>query len=72
MDYTNNLAENGSPASIAAMKGQVYRDLFREPTESFKEANRMIIEALKTSDFIEGVTSFVEKRKPGFSRSGKG
>jgi enoyl-CoA hydratase/carnithine racemase len=69
--YINNLAENCSPASIAGMKGQLYRDLFRDPTESFKEAHRMTKATLKTSDFREGVQSFMEKRKPEFSGIGK-
>lgn len=69
--YINDLAENCSPASIAGMKGQLYRDLFRDPTESFREAHRMTKATLKTSDFIEGVQSFVEKRKSNFSGIGK-
>lgn len=69
--YINNLAENCSPASIAGMKGQVYRDLFRDPTESFKEAHRLMKASLKTEDFVEGVQSFMERRKPNFARMGK-
>ncbi|MBQ75276.1 MAG: enoyl-CoA hydratase [Gammaproteobacteria bacterium] len=69
--YINHLAENCSPVSIATMKGQVYRDLFRDPTESFKEAHRITKAALKTEDFIEGVKSFMEGRKPHFPRIGR-
>ncbi len=69
--YINNMAENCSPASIAGMKGQLYRDLFRDPTESFKEAHRLTKATLVTDDFREGVASFVEKRKPNFSGIGK-
>ena len=69
--YIELLAEDCSPASIAAMKGQIYRDMFRDPTESFKEAHRMQKEALKTADFVEGINAFMEKRKPRFQRIGK-
>jgi len=69
--YIDHLAENCSPASIAIMKGQVYRDLFRDPTDSFKEAHRIVTAALKSSDFVEGVKSFIERRKPNFPRIGK-
>lgn len=68
--YINDLAENCSPLSIAGMKGQLYRDLFRDPTESFKEAHRMMNETLKSADFKEGVRSFLEKRKPEFAGIG--
>lgn len=69
--YIKNLAAGCSPASIAAMKGQVYRDIFRDPTESFIESHRMQKEALKTADFVEGINSFMEKRKPNFAGIGK-
>jgi enoyl-CoA hydratase/carnithine racemase len=69
--YIENLAAGCSPASIAAMKGQVYRDIFRDPTESFIESHRMQKEALKTADFVEGINAFMEKRKPNFAGIGK-
>ncbi len=69
--YIDRLADDCSPAAIAAMKGQVYRDIFRDPTEAFKESHRMQKAALKTEDFIEGITAFMEKRKPDFQRLGK-
>ena len=71
LGYIELLADDCSPASIAAMKGQVYRDIFRDPTESFREAHRMQKEALKTADFVEGINAFMEKRKPRFQRIGK-
>ena len=69
--YIDSLADECSPAAIAAMKGQVYRDIFRDPTESFKESHRIQKEALKTPDFREGINAFIEKRKPDFQRIGK-
>ena len=68
--YIDYLADGCSPASIASMKGQIYRDIFRDPTESFKEAHRMQKEALTTQDFVEGINAFIEKRKPDFQRIG--
>lgn len=69
--YINDMAANCSPASIAGIKGQLYRDLFRDPTDSFKEAHRMTKATLKTNDFREGVKSFMEKRKAQFEGLGR-
>ncbi|MDO8864006.1 enoyl-CoA hydratase-related protein [Haliea sp. E1-2-M8] len=69
--YISDIAENCSPASIAGIKGQVYRDLFRPPTEAFKEANKLMKESIAGPDFKEGVQSFLDRRKPNFARLGK-
>jgi enoyl-CoA hydratase/carnithine racemase len=71
VDYINDLAQNCSPTSIAGIKCHHYRDLFRDPTESFKEAHRMTKATLKNDDFKEGVKSFMENRKPKFAGIGK-
>lgn len=71
INYVNAMAKGCSPQSIAGMKGQLYRDLFRDPTESFKEAHQMMKATLKTSDFKEGIKSFMEGRKPSFEGIGK-
>ena len=70
-DYINQLSTSCSPNSIAAMKRQVYLDLFRDPTESFKEAHQLMKATLKSPDFKEGIKSFMEKRKPEFVGLGK-
>ena len=68
--YVDDLAAHSSPASMAYMKGQIYRDLFRDPTEAFKEAHRLMKASLKTPDFREGIESFAGRRKPDFPRLG--
>ena len=68
--YARDLATNSSPASMAAMKKQVYGDLERGLAPSLDDANRLMIESLQAPDFIEGVTSFVEKREPNFAPLG--
>lgn len=69
--YINDLAKNCSATSIAGMKGQAYRDLYRDPTEAFKEAHGMMKQTLKHPDFKEGIKSFMEKRLPIFAKIGK-
>ena len=65
--YARDLAANCSPASMAAMKAQVYRDLERGLEESVDDANRLMLESFARPDFAEGVQSFVERREPRFS-----
>lgn len=65
--YARDLAENCSPASMATMKAQVYRDLERGLDESVEDANRLMDESFGRPDFGEGVQSFVDRRPPRFA-----
>ena len=65
--YARDLATNCSPASMAAMKAQVYRDLQRDLDESLEDANRLMAESFGRPDFAEGVQSFTERREPRFA-----
>jgi enoyl-CoA hydratase/carnithine racemase len=64
--YARMLATECSPASMAAMKRQVYADYERTLPESVEEANRLMLESFSRPDFAEGVRSFVERRTPDF------
>jgi len=65
--YARDLADNCSPASMAAMKRQVYADLERGADEAVAEADRLMFESLQSPDFREGVQSFLERRAPRFA-----
>lgn len=65
--YAQELARECSPASMAAMKRQVYADLERSLPESVDEANRLMGESFSAPDFAEGVQSFLERRPPHFA-----
>jgi enoyl-CoA hydratase/carnithine racemase len=67
LTYARDLATNCSPASMAAIKRQVYGDLERALAPSLEDANRLMVASLQAPDFVEGVTSFVEKREPSFA-----
>jgi enoyl-CoA hydratase/carnithine racemase len=68
--YARELAVYSSPASMATMKHQVYADLTRELPAALAEANRLMGESFTAPDFVEGVTSFMERREPRFAPLG--
>jgi enoyl-CoA hydratase/carnithine racemase len=65
--YARDMATNCSPASMAAMKRQVYADLEHGVAESLAEADRQMLASFERDDFREGVASFVERREPRFA-----
>jgi enoyl-CoA hydratase/carnithine racemase len=70
LDYARELAVKCSPASMATMKLQVYADLERGLGEALAEADRLMLESFTAPDFVEGVTSFLERRDPRFASLG--
>jgi enoyl-CoA hydratase/carnithine racemase len=65
--YARELATNCAPSSMAAMKRQVYGDFERGLAEALEGANRLMADSLGAPDFVEGVSSFVERRPPDFA-----
>ncbi len=65
--YARDLAVNCSPASMAAMKGQLYGDLERGLDAALEEAGRLMLGSFAAPDFKEGVSSFLERREPRFA-----
>lgn len=65
--YARDLATNCSPAAMAAMKEQVYRDLHGGLDDAVENANRLMLESFARPDFAEGVASFTERRPPRFA-----
>jgi enoyl-CoA hydratase/carnithine racemase len=65
--YARDLAANCAPSSMAAMKRQVYGDLERGLEDALGRANELMAASLAAPDFVEGVSSFVERRPPEFA-----
>jgi enoyl-CoA hydratase/carnithine racemase len=65
--YARDLAVNCSPASMATMKRQVYTALQQGLPEALADADRLMLESFTAPDFVEGVTSFIERRDPRFA-----
>jgi enoyl-CoA hydratase/carnithine racemase len=73
LDYARELADRCSPASMATIKRQVYGHLDVDLDTALEESNRLMLHSVTTSDFREGIDSFVEKRQPRFQAlSGEG
>src|SRR3954447_26499305 len=70
LGYARDLAANCSPASMAAMKRQVYADYEKPLDAALADTNRLMLESLGREDFREGVASFLERRAPEFAPIG--
>jgi len=65
--YAHELATQCSPASMATMKRQVYAALDEGLPSAEAEADRLMLASFSQPDFVEGVSSFVERRGPRFA-----
>jgi enoyl-CoA hydratase/carnithine racemase len=64
--YAEDIAANCAPSSLAVIKQQVYADTMRDVFEASAAAEKLMQESMLRPDFIEGITSFFEKRPPNF------
>lgn len=67
LELAADLAANCSPASMAAIKWQVYRHVDVSLAEALRESEQLMHEAVARDDFKEGVASFAERRPPRFA-----
>lgn len=64
--YAQDIADNCSPMSLAVIKRQVLDDLEAAPSASAARAVALMVEAFGRPDFVEGVASLLERRRPEF------
>jgi enoyl-CoA hydratase/carnithine racemase len=64
--YAEDMATNCAPGSLAVIKQQVYADTMRDVFEASAVAEKLMRGSMLRPDFIEGITSFFEKRPPNF------
>ncbi len=64
---TRELATQCSPASMATIKRQVYAALEQALPVALAEADQAMLRSFGRPDFVEGVSSFVERRAPRFA-----
>ena len=71
--YACDLAANVSPASMAAIKRQVYEHADSTLQAAYDESSALMLSSFAHPDFTEGVESFVERRQaryPGIHGDG--
>lgn len=61
------LATEVSPRSVRVMKQQMWEAPYQSLGEAVALANREMVESLRSDDFKEGVSHFVERRPPAFT-----
>ena len=73
MKYAKNMATLCSPASLAEMKTQIYRDLNkRDANDAGLYSQYLMSKSFYHPDFKEGVDSYVQKREPKFQGTNYG
>lgn len=65
-EYAGYIVENCSPRSLHIIKKMTYNAEFQNLEESCQIALKEMMDSIASDDFKEGVTSFLEKRKPAF------
>ncbi|GAA4708015.1 enoyl-CoA hydratase [Pseudonocardia yuanmonensis] len=68
--YAQDLADNCSPAAMAAVKAQLAHAATSTFAEAAGEADRRMVLSFEHPDFHEGVVSYQEKRPPAFAGLG--
>ena len=70
MELALEIVENASPISLALSRTMLYRNQIVSPEEAFHIESKAIYSTAGSPDNVEGIMSFLEKRKPAFKTDG--
>ena len=65
MELAGTIAKN-PPGVLRLAKESIYRSLSSDLETAFARESQVQLECFYSEDFLEGVTAFVEKRRPQF------
>ena len=65
LELAGKIAKN-PPGVLRLAKESIYRSLTSDLETAFARENEVQVECFYSEDFLEGLTAFVEKRKPQF------
>lgn len=65
--YVTEMIETVSPASLRETKWQVYSDLHQDVASAVRDSEELIRSMSRDADYREGVSAFLEKRKPNWT-----
>lgn len=65
--YAQTMADNVAPGSLRESRRQIYTDQHRSLAEAVIDSERLLGEMARHPDYAEGVSAWVEKRKPRWS-----
>jgi enoyl-CoA hydratase/carnithine racemase len=68
LEYARTLIATVAPNSLAQTRWQIYRDLHRSVADAVVDSETLLNEMMRESDYAEGVSAFLEKRPPRWSR----
>ena len=66
LSYARSLATEVSPAAVAAAKAQLYADLHGDVGTAVEVSEQLLEELVQGPDHAEGVSAWLEKRRPRF------
>ena len=70
-NYVRKLFTTVSPGSLRETKPQIYSDLHRDVRSAVADAAALLERMATEPDFVEGVSAFLQKRLPHWSKREK-
>jgi enoyl-CoA hydratase/carnithine racemase len=62
--YVSMMKDTVSPGSLRETRWQIYRDQHRDVASAVRDSEALLDKMSREKDYQEGVTAFLEKRKP--------